>query len=91
MECLPAVSTLDHVEIDRYSDVPPWRQLADELRRQILSGEIPPHRPIPSKKTLTQTYGVAGATVDKAIRQLKDEGLVRTVMGMGIFVTDRSN
>ena len=51
------------MEIDRYSDVPPWRQLADELRRQITSGEIPPHRPIPSKKTLTQTYGVAGATV----------------------------
>ena len=79
------------MEIDRYSDVPPWRQLADELRRQIISGEIAPHRPIPSKKALTQTYGVAGATVDKAIRQLKDEELVRTVMGMGIYVTSRPN
>jgi DNA-binding GntR family transcriptional regulator len=32
---------------------------------------------------------VAGATVDKAVRQLKDEGLVHTVMGMGIYVAGR--
>jgi DNA-binding GntR family transcriptional regulator len=73
------------VEIDRYSDVPPWRQLADELRRQINDGEIAPRRPIPSKKTLMQTYGIAGSTVDKAVQFLKDAGLVRTVMGMGVY------
>lgn len=74
------------MEIDRYSDVPPWRQLADELRRQISDGEIAPRRPIPSKKTLMQTYGIAGSTVDKAVQFLKDAGLVRTVMGMGVYV-----
>lgn len=78
------------MEIDRYSDVPPWRQLADELRRLIASGQIQPHRPIPSKRQLTEEYGVAGATVDKAVQLLKDEGLVRTVIGMGIYVVERS-
>ena len=77
------------MEIDRYSDVPPWRQLADDLRRQILDGEIEPHRPLPSKRQLTQELGIAGATVDKAIRLLKEEGLVRTVIGMGIYVVER--
>jgi DNA-binding GntR family transcriptional regulator len=79
------------VEIDRYSDVPPWRQLADELRRQISDGEIAPRRPIPSKKTLMQTYGIAGATCDKAVNLLKEEGLVRTIIGMGIYVVPRED
>jgi GntR family transcriptional regulator len=77
------------VEIDRYSDVPPWRQLAGELRRQISDGEIAPRRPIPSKKTLMQTYGIAGSTVDKAVNLLKEERLVRTITGMGIYVIPR--
>jgi GntR family transcriptional regulator len=77
------------VKIDRYSDVPPWMQLATELRRQILEGEIPPHRPIPSKSRLKQELGVAGNTVDKAVQLLKDEGLVRAVHGLGIFVVER--
>ena len=79
------------MEIDRYSDVPPWRQLADELRRQISDGEIAPRRPIPSKKTLMQTYGIAGATCDKAVNLLKEEGLVRTIIGMGIYVVPRED
>jgi len=36
-----------------------------------------------------QEYSVAGGTVDKAIAILRDEGLVRTVIGRGIYVTPR--
>ena len=79
------------MEIDRFSDVPPWRQLADELQRQITDGQIAPRRPIPSKKTLMQTYGIAGATCDKAVNLLKEEGLVRTIIGMGIYVVPRED
>lgn len=67
-----------------------YRQLADELRRQIGSGEIPVHRPIPSKKTLIQQYGVSPGTVERALDVLKDEGLLETVQGRGLYVTDRS-
>ena len=72
-------------EIDRYSDIPPYRQVAAILRARILSGDIEPHRPIPSKRTAMQICGIAGGTYDKAVQLLKDEGLVRTVMGMGVF------
>jgi DNA-binding GntR family transcriptional regulator len=33
-----------------------------------------------------QQYGVAGGTIDKAIGTLRDEALVRTVTGRGIYV-----
>ena len=36
-----------------------------------------------------QQYEVAGGTIDKAIGILRDEGLVRTVTGRGIYVTER--
>lgn len=74
------------MELDREGSVPPYRQLAAMLREQIHCGEIPPDRPIPSKKTLMQEYGVAGKTIDKAVGILREEGLVRTVRGMGIYV-----
>ena len=75
------------VSIDHEGDVPVYIQLADLLRARILSGELAPRRPVPSKRTLMQDYGVAGGTIDKAVAILRAEGLVRTVRGRGIYVT----
>lgn len=71
-------------------DIPVYLQLAGILRDQITSGKIPPRSPIPSKKTLRQEHGVSGQTVDKAVAILKDAGMIRTVTGLGLFVTDPS-
>ena len=74
------------MEIDHEGDVPVYLQLAAILRAQIESGELVPRRPVPSERTLTQRYGVAGGTVKKAIQVLRDEGLVHTVIGRGVYV-----
>ena len=74
--------------IEADSDVPVYVQLADILRSKIQDGTYQPHRAIPSIRTLQQEYGVADGTIQKALRILKDEGLVRTVTGRGVFVTD---
>jgi GntR family transcriptional regulator len=74
-------------DLDHDGPVPVYRQLAAILRERIRSGEIPPGRRIPSKKTLTQEYGISGKTVDSATRLLKDEGLIRNSSGLGLFVT----
>lgn len=72
--------------IDFDGPVPAYRQLADILRRLIESGKIPPGRPIPSKRTAGQEYGVGGHTYDRAVTLLRDEGLIETVKGKGHFV-----
>lgn len=76
--------------IEHDSDIPVYMQLAAILRAQIESGELQPRRPVPSIRTLVETYGVADGTVQKAFRVLREEGLVRTVQGKGVFVVDRS-
>lgn len=78
------------MELDRLGELPLSRQLAGILREAIESGEIPAGRPVPSKRTLVQTYGIAGSTVDKAMGYLKDEGLIRFAKGLGLFVVPES-
>jgi GntR family transcriptional regulator len=89
---LPAPGVAGYVlcmSVDHDSDVPPYQQVAAILREQILSGQIPPRRPIPSVTTLQQTYGIARGTVRKAVALLADEGLVVVRPGWGTFVAPK--
>ena len=72
--------------IDREGPVPPYRQIADQLRARIADETIPVGRRIPSLVELEQQYGVARDTLRKAVAVLKGEGLVETVNGMGVYV-----
>ncbi|ASU82322.1 GntR family transcriptional regulator [Nocardiopsis gilva YIM 90087] len=76
------------MSIDREGPVPPYLQIAGVLRGRIANGTIPPGRRIPSLVELEQEFEVARDTLRKAVKVLKDEGLVETVTGMGIFVVD---
>jgi GntR family transcriptional regulator len=72
--------------IDRDGPIPPYRQVAAILRERIETGAIPPGRRIPSLVELEQEFDAARDTLRKAVQVLKDEGLVETVVGMGVFV-----
>jgi GntR family transcriptional regulator len=74
------------MDLDPHGAVPLYEQLAQVLREQIRSGELPHNRPLPSVKTLQQTYGVAQGTAEHALRVLKAEGLIVTVRGKGSYV-----
>jgi GntR family transcriptional regulator len=62
----------------------PNQQLADQLRDAIASGEITDR--LPSLTELCQQTGLAMNTVQRALRILKDEGLIYSVPGRGTFV-----
>lgn len=77
------------IKIDRDGPIPPSQQLANHLRELILSGELPAGRRIPSLTELEAETGLARVTIQKATQVLKDEGLVESFPGMGMFVVDR--
>lgn len=74
------------MQVDYNSDVPPYKQIANDLRARILSGELPGRAKLPSVERLVQEVGVARTTARKALGLLVDEGLARRVTGWGTYV-----
>ncbi|MER5457789.1 GntR family transcriptional regulator [Micromonospora sp. NPDC002389] len=64
---------------------PRYRLMAEELRRRIMSGAIPPGALLPSEATLMAEFSVARGTVREALALLRAEGLVVTEMGRGTY------
>lgn len=61
-------------------------RIADDLRREITTGELPAGEKLPSTRALMDRYGVGSQTVQNAITALQAEGLVESVRGRGTFV-----
>jgi GntR family transcriptional regulator len=76
--------------LDPEGETPLYVQLAAILKRGIEDGTYPATRRIPSEPTLVATYGISQITARRAVRVLRDEGLVRSVKGRGVFVIDPS-
>lgn len=74
--------------LDRQSDRPPFRQIADHLRALIDGGHVRPGGRLPSEADLIGHYGVARMTVRQAIQELRTEGRVVAEHGRGVFVRD---
>ncbi len=64
------------IEVQKTSDV-----LASELRRQILSGVLPPGASLPVERDLIAQSGLSRSSVREALRILEAESLVSTRPG----------
>lgn len=73
-------------QIDQFSSVPLYRQLADIIRAMIESGELARLDPLPSESALEQTYEVGRDTVRRALALLRDEDVIFTIQARGSFV-----
>jgi DNA-binding transcriptional regulator YhcF (GntR family) len=65
---------------------PPYLRIAAELRRRIEDGELGPGDPLPSTRQIVRDFGVAMATATKALAALQNDGLARSVPGVGTVV-----
>lgn len=65
-----------------------YRQIADELRAEIMAGALPAGGKMPSEHTLAARFTTTRATVRKGIALLRAEGLVVSHQGRGAFVVD---
>ena len=72
--------------IDPNDPRPPYHQIADDIRGQIATGALTEGQKLASLRDLSTAYGVAPMTVHQAIRVLRDEGLLRSYQGRGVFV-----
>jgi GntR family transcriptional regulator len=73
--------------IDRRDPTDLYEQVAAEIRRAIAEGEAKAGERLPPAKDLAAVLGVNTNTVLRALRLLRDEGLLEFRRGRGISVT----
>src|SRR3954470_17133575 len=69
---------------------PPYQQVANSLRAAILTKKFDAGEKLPSQAELASRYAVARMTVQQALRVLRDEGLIVSRQGSGVFVRERT-
>jgi GntR family transcriptional regulator, phosphonate transport system regulatory protein len=67
-----------------------WRLIAEELRREIVSGAKAPGTKLPSEAELAERFGVHRNTVRQAVATLAAEHLVVSRRGSGNFVAEHT-
>src|SRR5690348_10137870 len=76
-----------NVKVDRADATDLHEQVAAELRRAIADGEAKPGERLPPSKDLAAVIGVNTNTVLRALRTLRDEGLLEFRRGRGVTVS----
>ena len=77
---------LRDVKVDRADPTDLYEQVAAEIRRAIADGEAKPGERLPPAKDLAAILDVNTNTVLRALRLLRDEGLLEFRRGRGISV-----
>jgi GntR family transcriptional regulator len=79
-------SIMFSVKVDRGEPTELHVQVAAEIRRAIADGEARPGERLPPARDLAAVLGVNANTVLRALRVLRDEGLLEFRRGRGVTV-----
>ena len=64
---------------------PPYLRIKGQLKRALGRGRYPPGARMPSEAELVARFRVSRMTVNRALNELKEEGLVVRIQGLGTF------
>jgi GntR family transcriptional regulator len=70
---------------------PLYREIAEDLRRMIDSGQLGQGVQLPTEDELMELHSASRNTVRNAIKELSMRGLVYTLHGKGTYVTEQVN
>ena len=83
--------TITDFRLDKTSPVPLHDQAAAAIRRAIADGEVRPGDRLPPARDLAAVMGVNTNTVLRALRGLRDDGLLEFRRGRGITVAGKAD
>ena len=76
-------------ELNPSSQEPLYKQLIDDIKRDIASGLYAPNNKIPSEIELGDIYRVSRITIRRAIKELQQSGVLTKRQGKGTFVNPK--
>jgi GntR family transcriptional regulator len=74
------------LQIDHHSGQPIYRQVIDQVRRQVMAGQLREGEQLPSVRDLATQLHVNPMTISKAYSLMEVEGLLERRRGVGLFV-----
>ena len=77
------------IHIDPKDGVPIYRQVMDQIKLQVTTGQMVPGEQLESVASLSRRLKVNPMTISKAYGFLVEEGIVERRRGVGIFVAER--
>ena len=77
-------------ELDMRSRKPIYEQLVDKLKELMINGVLKPDEQLPSVRALAQQLTINPNTIQKAYRELENQGFIYSQKGKGSFVNPSS-
>ena len=74
-----------HIVISNSSDLPIYAQIKDQVKEQILSGELIEDEMLPSLRQLAKDLKISVLTTTRAYNELEQEGFITSRQGKGFF------
>jgi len=79
-----------NIIISNSSAVPLYEQIQNQIKSQILSGDLRSEELLPSIRSLAKELKVSIITTKRAYEELEKEGYILTVAGKGSYVCSQS-
>ena len=76
--------------ISNASGKPIYEQITEQIKKQIMNGELNEGDPLPSMRALAQQLRISIITTKRAYEELEREGFIESFTGKGSFVAARN-
>ncbi len=80
-----------HIVISNSSSSPIYEQIKEQVKAQILSGELQEDEMLPSLRQLARDLKISVLTTTRAYNELEQEGFITSRQGKGFFVMSSSS
>lgn len=79
-----------YIFVDNKREAPIYEQIYEQIKAQIISGELSEDEALPSIRNLAKDLRISVITTKRAYDELEAEGFIYTVAGKGCFVAAKN-
>jgi len=79
---------IDNIQLDFRSGTPIYTQIVEQVKQQVISGNLKPEEQLPTVRALALELRVNFNTVARAYRLLDEAGIISTQQGRGTYILD---
>jgi GntR family transcriptional regulator len=81
-------SPIENIRLDFRSGTPIYTQIVEQVKQQVISGELKPGDQLPTVRALALELRVNFNTVARAYRLLDEAGIISTQQGRGTYILE---